>query len=109
MAKSVNFKRYEPTQAFLLPPSLLDLIPANHPVFIAGQVIDSLDIDPLLAKYRHNPKGGQNPYHPRMLLKVLVYGYVSNIYSSRKLEATCRESIYFRWLTGMQTPDHHLC
>lgn len=107
MAKSVTFKRYEPTQAFLLPPSLLDLIPANHPVFTVGEVIDSLDIDPLLAKYKHNPKGGQHPYHPRMLLKVVVYGYLSNIYSSRKLEGACRESIYFRWLTGMQTPDHH--
>jgi transposase len=107
MAKTITFKRYEQDQAFLLPPSLVDLIPANHPVFTVGRIIDSLDIEPLLAKYRSNPKGGQHPYHPRMLLKVVVYGYVSNIYSSRKLEEACRESIYFRWLTGMQTPDHH--
>ena len=72
MAKSVTFKRYVPTQAFLLPPTLLDLIPAIHLVFTVGEVIDSLDIAPLLAKYKQNPKGGQNPFHSRMLLKVLT-------------------------------------
>src|SRR5690606_17583659 len=46
-------------------------------------------------------------YHPQMLLKVLVYGYVTNIYSSRKLEAACRESIYFMWLSAMNYPDHN--
>src|SRR5690606_20010478 len=46
-------------------------------------------------------------YHPQMLLKVLVYGYVSNVYSSRKLEAACKESIFFMWLSSMSYPDHN--
>src|SRR5690606_11047638 len=50
---------------------------------------------------------GSSSYHPQMLLKVLVYGYVSNVYSSRKLEVACRENINFMWLSGMSFPDHN--
>jgi len=88
----------------LLPPSLDDMVGANHPVRTISQVIDNLDIDPLLAKYKG---GGSASYHPRMLLKVLVYAYTTNIYSSRKIEEACSQNIHFLWLSGMQKPDHH--
>lgn len=103
MAKPL-FKAYRQTQAFLIPPSLDELIAANHPVRVVNEVIEGLDLDVLLKKYKG---GGATSYHPRMLLKVVVYGYLCNIYSSRKLEAVLKENIHFMWLAGMSTPDHH--
>jgi transposase len=88
----------------MLPPSLEELITANHPVRIVNQVIDRINIDPLLKKFKG---GGTSSYHPRMLLKVLVYGYLNNTYSSRKMEAALKENIHFMWLAGMNKPDHN--
>ena len=98
------FKPYAQTQVMLLPPSLDELIPQNHPVRVVNNILDGLDIDPLLKQYKG---GGTSSYHPKMLLKVLVYAYISNIYSSRKAEEACRANIYFMWLSGRQTPDHN--
>lgn len=100
----VVFKVYQPTQAFLLPPSLDELIDEKHPVRTVAEVIDKIDIDALIKRYAG---GGVSSYHPRMLLKVLVYAYVSNIYSSRKIELACKENIHFMWLAAMNKPDHH--
>lgn len=88
----------------MLPPSLEELIEKSHPVRIVNQVIDKIDLDPLLKKFKG---GGTSSYHPRMLLKVLVYGYVNNTYSSRKMEAALKENIHFMWLAGMNKPDHN--
>jgi transposase len=100
----VVFKPYHQHQIQLLPPSLEELIESHHPVRVVNQVIDKIEIDALLKKYQG---GGASTYHPKMLLKVLVYGYLSNIYSSRKLEAGLKENIHFMWLTGMEKPDHN--
>lgn len=101
---SVAFKAYQQHQAMLLPPSLDELIAAGHPVRIVNEVLDKIDIDPLLKKYKG---GGSSSFHPRMLLKVLVYSYINNTYSSRKIEAALKENIHYMWLSGMSTPDHH--
>ncbi len=100
----VVFKNYTPNQIMLLPPSLEELIEANHPVRIVNQVIDNINLDPLLRKYK---AGGTSSYHPRLMLKILVYGYLSNVYSSRKMEAGLKENIHFMWLSGMSKPDHN--
>lgn len=103
MAKPV-FKPYQQNQGFLFSPNLDDMVAANHPVRVVSEVIDRIDIDIIIKKY----KGvGTSSYHPRMLLKVLVYGYLNNIYSSRRIEASVKENIYFMWLAGMAQPDHH--
>jgi len=102
--RNVIFKPYDPSQQLLLPPSLNELIPVDHPVRVIDEVIEKIDLDILLEQYKG---GGTSSYHPKMLLKILVYGYLSNIYSSRKLEAATRESIYLMWLSGMARPDHH--
>jgi transposase len=102
MAKPL-FKAYQQNQQFLFPPSLEDMIAQNHPVRVVSEVIDRVDIDIIIKKYKG---GGTTSYHPRMLLKVLVYGYLNNIYSSRRIEASVQENIYFMWLAGMQQPDH---
>ena len=106
MAKtsSVVFKSYTPNQAMLLPPSLDELITKDHPVRIVNDVIDKINLNPLLQKYEG---GGTSSYHPKMLLKVLVYAYVTNIYSSRKMEAALKENINFMWLAAMSKPDHN--
>lgn len=100
----VVFKPYTQQQAFLLPPSLEELIRADHPVRTVNSVLDKVDIEPLLKKYKG---GGTSSYHPKMLLKVLVYAYVNNIYSSRKIEEALQANIHFMWLSGMSQPDHH--
>jgi transposase len=100
----VVFKDYSPNQILLLPPSLEDMIDPSHPVRVVNQVIDSLDIDALIKKYKG---GGCSSYHPRLMLKILVYGYLTNIYSSRKIEQAAKQNIYFMWLSGMSHPDHN--
>jgi transposase len=98
------FKPYSPNQMMLLPPSLDELIPAQHPVRVVNEVIESIDVSPLLKNYK---SGGTSSYHPKMLLKVMVYAYMTNVYSSRKMENALRENIFFMWLSGMTYPDHN--
>jgi transposase len=102
--RSVVFKAYTQAQAMLLPPSLDELITADHPVRIVNQVLEKIDIEPLLKTYSG---GGSSSFHPRMLLKVLVFAYINNNYSSRKIEAALKENIHYMWLSGMSTPDHN--
>ncbi len=102
--KQPVFKAYNPHQMSLLPPSLEELIPENHVVRVVQQVIDQLDLDPILKKYKSR---GASNYHPKLMLKVIVYGYLSNIYSSRKIEQAVQSNIHFMWLAGMQRPDHN--
>ena len=104
LRSKVVFKNYTPNQVMMLPPSLEELIDKNHPVRIVNQVVDRIDIDPLLKKFKG---GGTSSYHPRMLLKVLVYGYLNNTYSSRRMESALKENIHFMWLSGMNKPDHN--
>ncbi len=98
------FKSYDSDQLSLLPPSLDELIPTNHVVRVVRSVIDSINLDSVIKKYKG---GGTSSYHPKLLLKLLVYGYLNNIYSSRKLESAAESNIYFMWLIGMQRPDHN--
>ena len=103
MAKPI-FKTYQQNQVYLFPPSLEDMIGINHPVRVVSEVMDRIDMDIIIKKYKG---GGTTSYHPRMLLKVLIYAYLNNVYSSRRMEASVKENIYFMWLAGMQQPDHH--
>ena len=102
--KQVKFKPYNQGQLMVLPPSFEDLIPSTHPARVVNQVIDKINLNPLMATYKG---GGTSSYHPRMLLKVLVYCYLCNLYSSRKIEAALQENIHFMWLSAMEKPDHN--
>ena len=98
----IKFKEYNQNQLIFLPPNLDELIPPNHLVRVVSQAIDKIKIEPLLESY----KGGGRPgYHPRMMLKLLVYGYTQRIYSSRKLAKALRENIHFMWLSAGNRPD----
>lgn len=101
---TVVFKQNNQHQAMLLPPDLNDLIAANHPVRIVDAILEKIDIAPVIRLYK---PGGTSSYHPRMLLKVLVYAYINNIYSSRKIEEAVAQNIHYMWLSGMSKPDHN--
>lgn len=98
------FKAYNQDQLMLLPPSLDELIEPDHPVRIVSRVVDQISIKPILEKYRG---GGTSSYDPRMLLKVLIYAYLCNTFSSRKIESALKENIHFLWISGMSRPDHN--
>ncbi len=102
MSTKVIYKSYNQNDSLLLPPSLGELISPTHPVRIVSDIIDRIDISEIEETYKG---GGTSSYHPRMLLKVVVYGYLCNIYSGRQLERTIMENIHFMWLCGMSRPD----
>lgn len=99
----VIFKTYNMDQ-LSLPLSLDCLIAPNHPVRVVNQVIEEMKLEPLLAKYKG---GGTSSYHPKMMLKVLVYGYSQKLFSSRKIARAICENIPFMWLAGGNQPDFH--
>ena len=101
MAK-VTFKSYNPNDNLLLPPCLGDYLPENHNARVVSAIIDRLDISEIESGYKG---GGASSYNPRMLLKVIVYAYLNNIYSGRRMERLLVENIAFMWLSGMQRPD----
>jgi len=104
MSRKVVFKTYHQNQLSLIPPSYDDLVPKNHPVRIVNTIVDHLDISALEKSYKG---GGTSSYHPRMLLKVVIYSYLRNIYSSRKIEQALQENVHFMWLSGQSKPDHN--
>lgn len=98
----VTFKPYTMNQPSLLPPSLDELVSENHLVRVVNRAIEQLQLDPLLAQYKG---GGTSSFHPKMMLKVLVYAYTQRLYSSRQIAKALRENIHFMWLSGRQQPD----
>ena len=101
---NTNFQTYNQQQNWLFPPSIEELIPQNHPVRIVNGVIEQLDLSLLIDEYS---KEGKPSYHPKMMLKVMVYAYMDNTYSSRKIEKAMRENINFMWLAAQQVADHN--
>ena len=101
MAKVV-FKSYNPNDNLLLPPCLGDYLPESHPARVVSAIVDRLDISGIEAGYAG---GGASSYNPRMLLKVIVYAYLNNVYSGRQMEKLLVENIAYMWLSGMQRPD----
>jgi transposase len=101
MSKKV-FKKLTSGQEVLFPGSLSEMIPENHVVRLVDKIVDSIDISPIIAKYKG---GGTSSYSPRMMIKVLFYSYLNNIKSCRKIEKALGENIYFMWISGNSKPD----
>lgn len=99
----VRFKALPSNSPSLFPEDIFDRIAMNHPVRLVNQVVDQLDLEHIICQYKG---GGTTSFHPRMLIKVLFYAYLSNIYSCRKIERALHENIYFMWLSGNSTPDY---
>jgi transposase len=97
------FKEYDQQQSLLLPPSLDELIDPNHLVRIVNQVVERLDLSSLINEY---VGGGASAYHPKMMTKVLLYGYAMKIYTGRKLAKALQQDITFMWLAAYNRPDY---
>jgi transposase len=96
-------------QTWLLPPTLDELIPDDHPVRFIASVVDTLDGNTWqqMSVDIYGETLGAPAYHPRSLLSVWLYGFMTGTRSSRKLEAACRDQMSYLWLTGWQHPDHN--
>ena len=102
MAKT--FRTYLPEQSLLLPASLREWLPDDHLVYFVSDVVDQLDLSAIESVYGGDERG-QPPYHPRMMAKILVYGYCVGVFSSRKIQKRLVEDVAFRILAAGNYPD----
>ncbi len=100
---SKTFRPYQPDQLLMLPPSMQEWLPTDHAVYFVSDLVDSLDLSAILETYTE--ERGYPPYHPLMMTKLLLYGQVCGIRSSRKLELATREHVAFRVLCAGNEPD----
>ena len=98
-----NFRNFDRNTGFLLPPSVDEWLPEKHLARFVAEVIDSLDLSAMSNSYRGS---GSASYHPKLLLAVLVYGYATGVFSSRKLEQATYDSVAFRFIAANEHPDH---
>lgn len=106
LASMRTFKPYHPDQLYLLPPALRDWLPEGHLALFLSDVVDTLDLEPIFSDYEQSDGRGQPPYHPAMMVKLLIYGYCMGKPSSRKLERASYEEVSYRVLCAEQHPDH---
>ena len=100
-----TFRRYDQAQTFLLPPSLDDWLPEGHTARFVSEAVDELlDLSEIYASYEE--ASGAPPYDPRMMLKLLLYGYSIGVTSSREIERRCATDVAFRWLSANEAPDY---
>jgi transposase len=98
-----NFRQIDRQTGFLLPPSVDEWLPQRHLARFVVEVIDGLDLRALSGSYRGS---GSASYHPSVLLGLLVYGYATGVFSSRKLERATYDSVAFRFIAANDHPDH---
>ena len=98
-----NFRPVDRDTGFLMPPSVDEWLPEKHLARFVVEVIASLDLRAMLGSYRGS---GEASYHPAVLLGILVYGYATGVFSSRKLERATYDSVAFRFVAANQHPDH---
>jgi transposase len=99
-----NYQPYSPDQAELLPAHVKDVLGSDHLCFLVHEVVESVDLQGF--EDEEEDAGGQRPYHPRLMLKVWLYGFGVNVRTTRKLEQRIREDLAFRYLAGGASPDH---
>ena len=101
---SKTYLPYDPNQQLLLPAALQEWLPEDHLAYFISDVVDQLDLSDITARYEQERRGGP-PYHPRMMVKVLLYGYCAGVASSRRIAQRLHEDIAFRVLAANNTPD----
>lgn len=101
MAK-VQHKEYNQNDFLLFPPCIGEFVPENHPVRTVNAILDNIDISDIESTYKG---GGTTSYNPRMLLKIIVYAYLTNVYSGRRMASLLEENVFFMWLSGMNKPN----
>ncbi len=104
-----SFRRYDPDQSLLLPPSPRDWLEEGHLAYFVSDTVDSMDLGGFYGRYEGDGRRNQ-PFDPRMMVKVLLYGYATGCISSRKLAKRLREDVAFRVLAAENFPAHRtLC
>ena len=99
-----KFREWSPSQSWLFPPSPSDWLPKKHLVYFLLDVVEQLDLMPIIADY-DSPKGGKPPHHPGMMVALLIYSYCVGVFSSRKIMARCETDVAFRTIVGDDIPD----
>ena len=99
-----GYRTYLPEQDLLLPPRLSDWLPENHLAYFVSEVVDQLDLSAMHAVYEQE-KRGQPPYDPRLMTKLLVYGYCTGVFSSRRIQKRMQEDIPFKVLAAGNEPE----
>jgi len=102
MAK--QYRSYQPDQLFLMPPSLREWLAEDHLAYFVSDLVDDLNLSEIEAVYEDEERG-QPPYHPRMMVKVLIYSYCVGVFASRRIEKRLVEDVAFRVLAAGNTPD----
>jgi transposase len=97
------FRPYDPDQLLLMPPALADWVPEDHLARFVSDVVDTLDLTAIEETYME--ERGYPPYHPQMMVKVLLYGYCTGVYSSRRIARQLTDSVAFRFLAAGNQPD----
>ena len=100
------FIDYNPDQPFILPPDMRDWLPKDHLALVVSDIVDTLDLRAIMADYEGKDDRGKPPFHPAMMVKLLVYAYCTGRRSSRKIERATYEEIPFRVLAANNHPDH---
>ena len=103
---SRTFREWSPDQSYLFPPSPQDWLPKNHLVYFLMDVSDQLDLSVMIESY-DSEKGGKPPFHPQMMLVLLLYSYCIGVFSSRKIAARCETDVSFRVIVGDQGGRGH--
>ena len=98
-----NFREFDRETGFLLSPSLDEWLPEQHLARFVVEVIDGLELSAMVKSYRGTGSAG---CHPVLLLGLLVYGYATGVFSSRKLERATHDSVAFRFIAVNEHPDH---
>ena len=101
---SKKFRKWAPDQTWLLPPSPREWLNQNHLVYFLLDVVDEMDLAPFFERYK-NSITGQPPFHPRMMVTLLLYSYCKGVFSSRKIQSRCGEDVAFRVIVGEDIPD----
>lgn len=99
------YKTYITNDTLLFPPNLGDFIPKDAPARLISEIVDLMDLKEIHDSYS-KASDGQPPYHPAMLLKVVLFGYMNNIFSTRGLESAMTRDAHLIWLSSYQFPDH---
>jgi transposase len=97
---------HNPKDKTLIPLDINDYIAEDAPVRMVNEIVDNLDLSKIEQMYADRPRGGKLGYAPKTLMKVVLFGYMNNHYSTREIEDQCKQNINYLWLTSCEAPDH---
>jgi transposase len=101
-----NYRDYQPEQSYLLPPSPSDWLPEKHLAFFISEIVDEMDLSAFYGRHEEADPRGNQPFHPAMMLKILIYGYATGTFSSRRIAQKIEEDVAYRVLAAGNFPQH---